>query len=439
MSRIQAAIRDGTSIPWAAHPFFDARRPPRLQAMVAVSHMPAAANSKPPLQSSRPAARLAGVDGLRAAAAMWVVLFHIRVFSGVHVSFAPVDFFLRSGSTGVSLFLVLSGFCLFLPFAGGREHRFRTGTFLVRRARRLLPAFYCSLILALGLNVVGGGNLGFGPLSAEDVAWQVATHVTMTHTLFPSTFYALNGAYWSLGLEWQLYLGLPLLIIGARRIGLVPTLAGAGLVNAVYRTALPLAGAKGWIPAGTLQSVVLPNLLPGRWAEFALGMAVAELHARGALAALPWWANYLWLPVAAIGVAAVGLPLSHLAFGAAFSLLLVSVLAERGLIRRIFSWRPLVLVGIMSYSLYLVHQPLVQASAFVLRHDFGLSSSAAFAALLLLAPGILAVAWVLFVLVERYTLTSRPVEVSGRAAALLFPSLRRARANRALAVTPPSP
>src|SRR5256885_5542325 len=281
MPRIQAAIRAGASIPWAAHPFFDARRPPRLQAMWAVSHLRAAANPKPPIQSSRPAARLAGVDGLRAAAAMWVVLFHIRVFSGVHVSFAPVDFFLRSGSTGVSLFLVLSGFCLFLPFAGGREHRFRTGTFLVRRARRPLPALYCPLILALRLHVVGGGNLGFGPLSAEDVAWQVATHVTMTHTLFPSTFYALNGAYWSLGLEWQLYLGLPLLLIGARRIGLVPTLAGAVLVNALYRTALSRGGGRGGVPRGGARVWVLPNLLPGPWGGFSVGLAGGGQPATG--------------------------------------------------------------------------------------------------------------------------------------------------------------
>ena len=67
------------------------------------------------------ASRLAGVDGLRAAAAFWVVLFHIRVFSGVHLPFQPLDFFVRSGSTGVSLFLVLSGFCLWWSRRRSRE------------------------------------------------------------------------------------------------------------------------------------------------------------------------------------------------------------------------------------------------------------------------------------------------------------------------------
>ena len=105
--------------------------------------------------------------------------------------------------------------------------------------------------------------------------------------------------------------------------------------------------------------------------------------------------------------------------------LLVAVLAEGNVVSRIFAWRPLVAMGIMSYSLYLVHQPLVQALAFVLRHDAGMSPTSTFGGLLLLLPLIVVVAWLLFVLVERYTLTSRPVEVSGLAAAVLFPSLKR--------------
>ena len=388
--------------------------------------------------AGRPLGRLAGVDGLRAAAALWVVVFHIRVFSGARLPFQPLDFFVRSGSTGVSLFLVLSGFCLFLPFAAGRYGRFKTGSFLVRRARRLLPAYYCSIVLALGLNLAGGGNLGFTRLSAPEAAWQVATHLTMTHTLFSNTFYALNGAYWSLGLEWQLYLALPLLIVAARRFGLVPALAVAVGVNVVYRLALALAGARGWISPGTLQSVVLPNLLPGRWAEFAFGMGIADLYARGSLERLPAVVRWAWVPMAALAAVAVGLPLSHLAFGAVFSLLLVAVLDTKGLVSRVFAWRPLVAVGIMSYSVYLVHQPLVQAMAFILRHDLGLSPTRSFVALIALLPVILAFAWVLFVLVERYTLTSRPVEISGRVAAILFPGRQAPAPGNAAPVAPPN-
>ncbi len=371
--------------------------------------------------------RLAGVDGLRAAAALWVVLFHIRVFSTAQLPFAPLDFFARSGSTGVSLFLVISGFCLYVPFAGGRQARFKTWAFFVRRARRLLPAYYVSIALALALNLLGGGSLGFGPMSFGDVIWQLATHMTLTHTLFASTFYALNGAYWSLGLEWQLYLALPLLIVAMRRFGIVPALGAAIGVNLVYRLALAFAGAHGLVHSAILQTVVLPNLLPGRWAEFVLGMAAAELYARGGIDRLPAWVGFAWIPMMGVAVLADRLPISHLAFGTAFAMLLVAVLKERSLVGRLFSWRPLVGLGIMSYSLYLVHQPIVQAMAHVLRFDAHLGPTATFAALVALLPLILAAAWALFVLVERYTLTSKPVEVAGVISAVLFPRLPLAR------------
>ncbi len=394
--------------------------------------------ASPASAAPSPGRRLAGVDGLRASAALWVVLFHIRVFSGAHLPFAPLDFFARSGSTGVSLFLVISGFCLYLPFAGGRLSRFRTGAFFVRRARRLLPAYYCSLAFALGLNLLGGGALGFGTMSATDVTLQLVAHVAVIHTLFPSTFYALNGAYWSLGLEWQLYLALPLLIVGARRFGLPVTLVAAVTVNVVYRAALALAGARGLIHSPVLETVVLPNLLPGRWAEFVFGMVAAEVYTRGALERIPAAWLYAWIPAMAVGVAAQRLPVSHLAFGAAFTLLLVAVLDERGLTPRLFSWRPLVALGVMSYSLYLVHQPVVQALAYVLRHDAGLGPTAAFAALIALLPVIVAIAWLIFVLVERRTLTSRPLEVSGWFAAVLFPRVPWTTRNVEAAVDSPA-
>src|SRR6266851_2565634 len=147
-------------MPGSALPFFGRPRPDYAATIAASTPaVYAAASETPPpapVQIAQKAAksmsRLAGVDGLRAAAAMWVVLFHIRVFSGARLPIQPLDFFVRSGSTGV---------CLYLPFAAGRQGRFKTGTFFIRRARRLLPAYYVSLLFALALNVIGGAYLGF--------------------------------------------------------------------------------------------------------------------------------------------------------------------------------------------------------------------------------------------------------------------------------------
>jgi peptidoglycan/LPS O-acetylase OafA/YrhL len=353
-----------------------------------------------------PAARLSGVDGLRAAAALWVVLFHMHAFSGARVPVPGVDLFLRSGSIGVSLFLVLSGFCLYRPFAGGRTARFSARAFFVRRGRRLLPAYLTSLVCVLAVGLSVGDRFGLERLDAGQALWQAVTHLTLTHSLFPSTFYALNGAYWSLGLEWQLYLGLPLLILGTRRFGLVRTVAVVVGVNVADRLLLATAIAHHVVPsASLLASAVLPNQLPGRWAEFAFGMVAAELHVTGRVGAWRRPARVAAVALVPISIAAVGTALSHLLFGAVFLALLVEVLAGDSVVSRVFSWRPLVAVGTMSYSLYLVHQPIVQGLAHVLR-SAGASPRTTFALLLLALAPILLVARLLFVTVERRTLSA---------------------------------
>lgn len=352
--------------------------------------------------------RLPGVDGLRAVAALWVVLFHIEAFSRGQFHVPGLNLFLRSGSTGVSLFLVLSGFCLYLPFAGGRQERFKARQFFVRRCRRLMPAYYTSLVFVVLLYVVAGSQLGFSPLSIASAFQQIVAHALLIHTLFPNTFYALNGAYWSLGLEWQLYLLLPVLIWGIRRYGIRPTLSAAVICNIIYGIAIAVIIRRGIVPASSpLAIAVLPNQLPGRWAEFILGMVAAELFVTGRIH--PWARRARWLiPVlvpVAIGLS--GLPLSHMVYGAVFFSLLSMVLASDNIVSKMAGWRPLVAIGTMSYSLYLVHQPIVQGLAYFIRVHGHTSPQETFVALVLLIPAILAVAWLLFVGVERRTITSR--------------------------------
>jgi peptidoglycan/LPS O-acetylase OafA/YrhL len=358
--------------------------------------------------------RLPGVDGLRAVAALWVVLYHMMAFSrGPEFPEVPgLDLFLRSGSTGVSLFLVLSGFCLFLPFAGGRTARFKIGEFLLRRCRRLMPAYYVALVLALVLAIVSAEPLGLPRLSPSDILWQLATHLTLTHTLFPSTFYTLNGAFWSLGLEWQLYLALPLLVWITSRFGLARAVALAVVCNVAYRLALGVSINSGLVQQDSLLSTsVFPNQLPGRWAEFAFGMVAAELYATGRL---QQWARFVpGMQVAVvilipIGLVASGFALAHIAYGALFFTLLCVVISSDNLVARLLAWRPLVALGTMSYSLYLVHQPLLQLFGTLLaRGRPDLTAREDFALLLAGLPVIVLVAWLLFVSVERRTLSGR--------------------------------
>lgn len=352
------------------------------------------------------AERLMGIDGLRAFAALWVVLFHIQAFSGEQLP--GIGFILRSGSTGVSLFLVLSGLCLYLPFAGGRDERFRTGGFFVRRSRRLMPAYFTALIFSATLAIVFSALPHHPPLTTSALMGNLLAHLTLTQTLFPDTFYGLNGAYWSLGLEWELYLTLPLLIWGIRRYGIVPIVSFAVVVNLLYRIGLFFAVQRGVIPAqSALATTVLPNQVFGRWAEFAFGMVAAELYVRGHLnrfAPYSGIALIALIVLAPISFFGASLPFGHIFFGLTFLCLVCLALSGGNVVSRAFSWRPLVLLGVMSYSVYLVHEPIVEGMAFMLRSNLGVSPLQTFLALLLLIPVVLLLAWVLFMTVERRTI-----------------------------------
>lgn len=363
--------------------------------------------------------RLRGVDGLRAAAALWVLLFHMHAFSQSSFPQIPgLDLFLRSGSTGVSLFLVLSGFCLYLPFAGGRTGRFKVGRFFIRRCRRLLPAYYASLAFALLLELFAADWIGSPGLDLPGAAWQALTHLTLTHTLFPDAYFRLNGAYWSLGLEWQLYLGLPLLVWGVRHFGITRVLVTVTVVNLMYRIGLFALERTLTGPESGPVVALLPNQLPGRWAEFAFGMLAAELHTRGQ--AQIWARRLKFLPVLLVPLAVAGSnwPESHILYGMVFFVLLILVLNSSSVANKVFSWRPLVAIGTMSYSLYLVHQPIVQGLAHFLQVSGGASSNTAFLILLLTTPVILVLAWILFITVERRTMTSGPSPASPQPIAL---------------------
>jgi peptidoglycan/LPS O-acetylase OafA/YrhL len=366
------------------------------------------ADTLTPTRPGAPRARLDAIDGLRAFAAMWVVLFHIRAVSHARIPVPGLDQLIRSGSTGVSLFLVLSGFCLFLPFAGGRLERFEMGDFMRRRSMRLLPAYIASLLVIVAVHLIAAGRWGLMPLSGWALPAQLGTHLTLTHQLFPATFYGLNGAYWSLGLEWELYLTLPLLIFSARRLGLARTVVAVIAASATYRLALEAFLHVGVIdPHGPWATVVLPNLFLGRWAEFALGMWAASLYVTGR--AVVWARRLVWVALALVpvGFAMAGRPLGHLVFGLIFFSLVCTVLDDAHPVARLFSWRPLVALGVMSYSLYLVHQPLLAVGGSVLR-GHGWSPIAVLVALVAAIPVIVLVARVLFVTVERRTISRRP-------------------------------
>ena len=156
-----------------------------------------------------------------------------------------------------------------------------------------------------------------------------------------------------------------------------------------------------------------PNFFLGRWSEFALGMVAAELYRRGRTS-VDWRLVTLAALAAVVALASPGNPVNHVLYGVVFFTVTSLVLADNNPVARLFSWRPLVAIGVMSYSLYLVHQPLIEVFAAVFGAGAGTDPRTVFLLLTATVPLMLVVALLLFVLVERrslFTPGQEPVSV----------------------------
>lgn len=150
----------------------------------------------------------AEIDGLRTLAVMSVTLFHFEMF---HV---------KGGFLGVDIFFVISGFLMtYLITEELREGRFSFSEFYLRRARRILPALFTVLAVTLFAICV----LGFAPKLMEQFFSSLQAAVFSVSNIF---FYLTSGYWdtssvtkpllhtWSLGVEEQFYVCLPLLLWG---------------------------------------------------------------------------------------------------------------------------------------------------------------------------------------------------------------------------------
>lgn len=320
--------------------------------------------SEPP--DSLSLGRLEFIDGLRGLAAAMVIAAHY--YPAAYTLGLPrwADSF-SLGYLGVHLFLLLSGFCVSWGYLGARPRPFSARAFATRRALRILPAYYCALLLAAWLAAPN-----FTP---AELAWQLVTHALMLHNLSPATALALNPPFWSLALECQLYVCFPFMLIAFRRLGLARCLLIIAVIQTVFRFAVLRYGTE-----FNATLVVLPWSVAGRLSEFALGLTAAILVSTGRLYRLPLIGRRALLP-GMLSLFAIALvckrllgtshPLSDGLFSLGFFLMLLNASLHGSILGRILSWRPLLSMGMFSYSIYLVHDlvishlmpPLVRVSA----------------------------------------------------------------------------
>ncbi|HVS35910.1 MAG TPA: acyltransferase [Gemmataceae bacterium] len=321
-----------------------------------------------PVASGAP--RLPFIDALRGLACLGVIFCHVHAywlnsFRSHGWNFTTLVTRVAGwGGKGVDLFIVLSGFCLFWPVVRkGPTLPLETGKFYRRRARRILPVYYAGLVLctALVLVPVLQPMLVARPIRLSDIM----AYLFLVQPFSTETIGSINGSYWSLSLEVQLYLVFPLLLILARRMGLRAVIAvGAGAAM-VSEMAILLATRGGHKPQW---AALLPAHLPACWILFICGMLAARLVSRP----LPGQARKAALLAAALLPICVPLqPLGprfavvdNALWGVLFACVVIAAASvpPSAFIRYsrlgFLTW-----IGTISYSLYVLHQPALLLSA----------------------------------------------------------------------------
>ncbi|HET6998746.1 MAG TPA: acyltransferase [Solirubrobacterales bacterium] len=307
--------------------------------------------------SARPGRRLAGLDGLRGLAALYVVVNHVflRAFPGYPVVHAPfwAGWFIY-GRFAVLVFIVLSGFSLALSPARAGWRLEGISAYARRRAWRILPAYWAALVFSLAVAWLIVPQPGHG---VPDLTSVLANGLLVQNIVgAPSP----NLAFWSMAVEVQLYILLPLLLVLVRRRGAAAMVATVTLVVAAVGIVGP--------HVARLDTFVILSA-PDLAALFALGIVSAGIVSAGA-ARRSWQWPWLALAAAAPVLATIAWrgsvwTLEHLywvdlALAPAIACLLVSLATGRPApLLRLLDTRPIRGLGSCSYSLYLTHAPIV--------------------------------------------------------------------------------
>jgi peptidoglycan/LPS O-acetylase OafA/YrhL len=383
---------------------------PRLQRDTEPRDHPGPKDVRPPARrpdpitagpAGRTGSRLAGIEGLRAIAATSIVVFHCWLYSspsGQRVNLGPLSRFVFPYlPVGVTLFFSLSAFLLYRPIAesllAGRP-RLAVRRYLRNRALRVLPAYWI-VLAAMGI-LVGGTvvrlspvEVGIGSLLGHPS--MLARNITLSQNYFPDTVITGIAPAWSLAVEVVFYLLLPVLgwlaALVVRRVHTDAARIWASLLPAGILFVVGLSGkaaaiwlippgggpSPGW--DGDWHSVVVRSF----WDQadlfaFGIGLAVLWVCVESGRITLPRW----WRPVALVALVPIVLSTTQfregqvlgasgwatvLALGCSILLALVVLEAEprprRGLIR-LLETRVMVAIGLVSYSLFLWHEPLVR-------------------------------------------------------------------------------
>jgi peptidoglycan/LPS O-acetylase OafA/YrhL len=295
------------------------------------------------------------IDGLRAIAVAAVILFHagFTLFSG--------------GFVGVDVFFVISGFLITSIIVEElKTGRFSVLRFYERRARRILPALFTVMAACVPF-----AYRLLSPDDLKDFAQSLAAICLFASNVL---FWGESGYFdtqaelkpllhtWSLAVEEQFYVVFPLLLLAAWRLGrgvllsLIGAIAVVSLFISIDEVRNFPSAAFYLLPSRAWQLLVgaLASFVADRWPSAALRQPAVRLAGEAV-----GWGGVVMIVLALFlfdeRTPFPGLNAALPTIGTALVLLCAS---DRTSVGRMLAWRPLVGLGLISYSAYLWHQPL---------------------------------------------------------------------------------
>lgn len=181
-----------------------------------------------PQEKSR---HLGWLDQIRGAAALYVVCHHavMQVTVIGHHANDPIYRMLQLltsyGHYAVDVFIVLSGYCLMLPVVANQKFG-NIWTFYLRRTVRIVLPYYGALLVTLAMIYLWIGEADgshWAGIALPVTTDSLLKHLLLIHQWLPEVANKINPAFWSVGVEYQIYFLFPFFYFIAKKIGFIPS------------------------------------------------------------------------------------------------------------------------------------------------------------------------------------------------------------------------
>lgn len=314
--------------------------------------------------------RILELDGLRGIAIALVLLFHMALLVP---PIGPVTYAVMiSGWCGVDLFFVLSGFLIGGILIDQRQSKTFFGPFYARRVFRILPPYLAIVTIYFAVYLAGGPVRHALVSTVHDpMPWWAYLTFTNNFWIASHSIYHFLGVSWSLAVEEQFYLTLPLIVRFTPRRALPWTIFAITVVVLATRASACYAGVITQDQAYALPFFRIDSLMIG----VGCALLVRSPRWREVLERRPWWL-YGAMGVLAVAMVKLGMRLPDpgklprtglMMFGLTLialffaCLLLLAVVVKPKPLSRTLTWKPLRALGDVSYFVYLSHEAIMIA------------------------------------------------------------------------------